>query len=211
MIRNLTFAVVMLALTAGPALAAAPAEAGNGAEAAAPNPFAGDFGNALWTVIVFVLLLWVLGKFAWGPILSGLQSREQFIRESLEEAKENRDAAEARLKEYEEKLAGARDEVDEIMAEARRDASALREREEARAKEEAEKMLERARREISIAQETAVQDLYRKATALSTAAASRILEREISPQDHERLISDAIASVERMDGGGEPDDSGLVS
>lgn len=199
MLRNLTFSLTLLVLTAGPALAAPQPEAGHGAEAAGPNPFAGDFGNALWTVVIFLLLLWVLGKYAWGPILSGLQSREQFIRESLEEAKEHRDAAEARLEEYEEKLAGARVEVDEIMAEARRDASALREREEARAREEAEKMLERARREIRIATETAVQELYRKATRLTAAAASRILEREISAQDHDRLISDAIASVESMD------------
>ncbi len=199
MLRNLTFLLILLVLTAGPALAAPQAEVPDGAEAAGPNPFAGDFGNALWTVIIFLLLLWVLGKYAWGPILSGLQSREQFIRESLEQAKEHRDAAEARLKEYEEKLAGARVEVDEIMAEARRDASALREREEARAREEAEKMLERARREIRIATETAVQELYRKATRLTAAAASRILEREISAQDHDRLISDAIASVESMD------------
>ena len=203
MIRQLTFLLSLLLLTAGPALAAAaPPEAEHGAEAGAPSPFTGDFGNALWTVVIFVLLLWVLGKYAWGPILSGLQSREQFIRESLEEAKENRDAAEARLKEYEEKLAGARDEVDEILAEARRDAAALREREEARAREEAEKMLQRARREIKIATETAVQDLYQRATDLTVAAASRILEREISPQDHERLISDAIASVDREGGEG---------
>lgn len=200
MIRNLTFLVVTLVLVAGPALAA-PVEAEPGAEAAAPNPFAGDFGNALWTVVIFLLLLWVLGKYAWGPVLEGLQSREQFIRESLEEAKENRDAAEARLKEYEQQLAGARDDVEEILAEARRDAAALREREESRAKEEAEKMLERARREIRIATETAVQDLYARATELTVAAASRILEREISPQDHERLISDAIASIDQNGGG----------
>ena len=64
------------------------------------NLFAGDLGNAVWTVVIFLVVLVVLGKFAWGPLLSGLQEREQFIRESLEKAKEERDSSEARLAEY---------------------------------------------------------------------------------------------------------------
>src|SRR4051794_29717245 len=81
---------------------AAPAAAQEGHEAAGGNnPFAGDFGNALWTVVVFVVVLIVLGKFAWGPILKGLQARESYILESLEKAKTERETAEARLKEYE--------------------------------------------------------------------------------------------------------------
>ena len=57
----------------------------------------------------FLLVIFVLGKFAWGPLLSGLQQREEFIRRSLQEAKDDREAAEARLQEYEEKLSGAGD------------------------------------------------------------------------------------------------------
>ena len=65
-------------------------------------------------VVVFAIFAWILGKFAWGPLLTGLQQREEFIRTSLKEAKEDRDAAEARLVEYEEKLstAGAEAAVD---------------------------------------------------------------------------------------------------
>ena len=116
---------------------AAPVEEAPGASGGA-NPFAGDFGSALWTVLVFLLLLFVLGKFAWGPILAGLQGREQYIRDSLEEARQNRLQSEARLAEYETRLAGARDEAEAMIAEARRDAAALRQREETRAKEEAD-------------------------------------------------------------------------
>ena len=63
-------------------------------------------------------------------------------------------------------------------------------------------MLERARREIGIAKETAVQELYQQATRLSVAAASRILDREIGPKDHERLIAESIAAIEP---GGKPE------
>ncbi|MDY7091843.1 MAG: F0F1 ATP synthase subunit B [Acidobacteriota bacterium] len=164
-----------------------------------PGLFSGNIGNAIWTLVIFVLLLWVLGKYAWGPILSGLQSREDYIRDSLEQARQQREAAEQRLADYEAKLAAARAETEELLAEARRDAEALRLREEERAKAEADKLLERARREIAIAQETAVKDLYAHATELSTQVASNILEREINPQDHERLIADSISAIGRIE------------
>ncbi|MEM7050941.1 MAG: F0F1 ATP synthase subunit B [Acidobacteriota bacterium] len=160
--------------------------------------FSGDLGNMIWTLVIFLALLVFLGRFAWGPILSGLQSREEFIHDSLAKAKEERDQATARLAEYEEKLAAARQEVDAMIEEARRDAAVLRQREEERAKEEAEKMLDRARREISIASDTAVKDLYSRATDLSVDAASRILKRELSAGDHERLIAESIASIDKM-------------
>lgn len=166
------------------------------AEEGAGGPFAGNFGNALWTFLIFVLLLFVLGKYAWGPILSALQGREQFIHDSLAEAKKSRDDAAALLAEYEAKLAAARQEVEAILDEGRRDAAAVRLREEERAKQEAEKVLTRARREIEIAKDTAVKDLYQQAARLSTGIAQRILERELKPEDHTRLIDEAIASLE---------------
>ena len=104
-------------LVALPALAA---EGGDG------NIFAGDLGNMIWTVVIFVLVLLVLGKFAWGPILEGLQARENFIRESLEEAKADRESAEERLREYEVKLAEARAEATALVEEGRRDAELVR-------------------------------------------------------------------------------------
>lgn len=158
--------------------------------------FSGNIGNAIWTLVIFAVLLWVLGKYAWGPILDGLQQRESFIRESLEEAKDERDQAEHLLKQYESKLAAARGEVDEILDEARRDADALRQREEQAAREEAEKMIQRARREIDIATETAVKELYANASKLSVEVAGKILQRELSPADHARLIDEAVDAFE---------------
>ena len=65
------------------------------------NLFAGDVGNAVWTLVIFILVIVVLGKYAWGPLLNALQQREQFIRDSLQEAKDDREAAKALLQEYE--------------------------------------------------------------------------------------------------------------
>lgn len=189
MITRLFAAGLTLALAA-PAFAAEAAEGGHGASA--NNPFAGDVGNAIWTLVVFLAVVFVLGKFAWGPILGLLQKREEFIRDSLEQAKRARDEAEARLKEYVDKLNAARAEATAIVEEGRRDAEVTKRRIEEEARAESERIVARGKREIEIATESAVKRIYSLAADLSTEAASRILGRELSPKDHERLIAQSI-------------------
>lgn len=171
--------------------AAAEEGADHGADAS-NNIFAGDVGNILWTLLTLALVIFVLGKYAWGPFLNVLQQREEFIRDSLAQAKEDREAAEERLAEYEERLKEARAEASAIVEEGRRDAVAVRSREEAKAQEEAEKMLQRAKREIQIAKETAIKELYALTGQLATDIASKIVDRELTASDHERLIHDAL-------------------
>src|SRR5687768_10086437 len=97
----ITLALSMLA--ALPAIARAAEEAHGGSD-----PVNVDYWQALFTIIVFVVLLLILSKAAFKPILVGLQAREKFIRESLEKAKVERETAEARLREYEQRLLKAR-------------------------------------------------------------------------------------------------------
>ena len=182
--------------TLATALSAVPVLAAEKAGEEAPNLLAGDLGNSFWTLVIFVIVLVVLGKFAWGPLLSGLQSRENFIREALESAKRDREAAEARLKEYEQKLAASRAEATAIVEEGRRDAEVVKRRIEATAKEEADKTIERAKREIQIATDTATKELYTLSAKLATQLAAQVIGRELSPQDHQRLISQAIDGID---------------
>lgn len=191
MIERALAALITLVLMAAPAMAA---EAGHG-EAAADSPFAGDLGNAIWTLIIFALVLVVLGKYAWGPILSNLQARENFILESLEKAKKEREEAEARLRAYEEKLAAARAEASAIVDEGRRDADAVKRHIEEQTRHEADQMIARARREIQIATDTATKELYTLSARLATDMASRIIRKELTPQDHERLIAESISAL----------------
>jgi F-type H+-transporting ATPase subunit b len=177
------------------ALAAFAETSARAAEGATGGPFEGNIGVALWTLVIFALVIFVLGKYAWGPILGGLQAREKFIREALEKAKADRVASEARLKEYTDKLLAARGEATAIVDEARRDADVVKRRIEDEARHEANLMLERARREIGIAKETAVKELFVLAARLTTQAASKVLRREIQPSDHERLIRDAMQEL----------------
>ena len=181
------------ALTAGVLLSAAPLLASE--EGGQGGPFEGNIGNALWTLVIFGLVVLVLGKFAWKPILGGLQQREDFIRTSLSQAKADREAAESRLKEYSDKLVSARSEASAIVEEARRDSEALKRRFQEETQEEANRTIERARREIKIAQETAVKELYVLTARLTTDVAGKILEREINSADHDRLIRDSIQAL----------------
>ncbi|MBI4580816.1 MAG: F0F1 ATP synthase subunit B [Planctomycetes bacterium] len=160
------------------------------------NPFAGNLGNALWTLLIFVLVLVVLRRFAWGPILSGLQRRERFIRESLETAKRDREAAETRLREYEQKLIAAREEASHIVEEGRRDAEVTRRKIEQDARAAGEAMLERAKREIGVARDTALRDLYERSSELATSMAGSILKRQVSAEDHSRLVAEALAELQ---------------
>lgn len=182
----------MLALLASATLVALPVWAADAEGDAEYNIFAGDIGNVVWTLLTFGIAIFVLGKFAWGPFLGMLQQREDFIRDSLAQAKADREAAEERLREYDERLATARAEATEIVEEGRRDAEAVARKVQDEGREEAEKMLERAKREIRIAQETAVKELYEQAGVLATRIASKIVERELEPQDHQRLINQAL-------------------
>lgn len=167
-----------------------------------PSLFTGDLGNIFWSLLTFFMVLVVLGKFAWKPILSSLQSREDFIRSSLEQAKADREAAEDRLKEYEAKLTAARQEATEIVGEGRRDAEAVKHKIEDDAKMSAAAMLDRAKREISIATDTAVKHLYDVTGKLATDMASRIISKEINAQDHERLIAESIRELSAAGGNG---------
>jgi len=188
--RALTI-LISLTLLAVPVFAAPAEHAAEGGEGEY-NIFAGDVGNMIWTLVIFLLVVFVLGKFAWGPILNTLQARESFIHEALSTAKRDRDAAEARLKEYEERLAQARGEATAIVDEGRRDAAVVKQRIEEDARGEADKMIERAKREIQIATETATKELYLLSARLATDMAGKVVGRELTPQDHERLIAESL-------------------
>ncbi len=185
----------LVLLSAGSGIAAGQ-EHGGGS-----SPFAGDFGNALWTLIIFGLVVFVLGKFAWPHILTALQKREQFIHDSLAQAKADREAAEANLKELEQKLQAGRAEATAIVDEGRRDAEVVKQRIQKETRDEADAMLQRAKREIEIARDTAVKDLYDLTANLATDVAGRIVSKELDPAGHQELMTEAINAL----GGLRPD------
>ena len=192
--------VVLGSVMAGVLGLAAPVMAAEGADS--PSLFTGDLGNIFWSLLTFLLVLVVLGKFAWQPILGALQKREDFIRDSLQQAKKDREEAQALLKQYADKIDAARAEATAIVEEGRRDAGAVKVKIEDAAKAEAKAMIERAKREIGLATDTAVKELYTLSANLATGVASRIIGKELSAADHERLISESIAELSSAAGNG---------
>ncbi len=188
-------ATFQLTLMQATVFAAQTAEAVEGHGAQPPSLFGGDLGNAVWTLAIFFLLLIVLGKFAWKPLLTALQNREKFIRESLESARRDRESAEASLKRYEQQISKARDEATAIVEEGRRDAEALKRKIEEDARASADNMIERAKREIGIARDTALKELYDGSAQLATTIATNLLKRQITPEDQHRLVEDALAEL----------------
>ncbi len=161
-----------------------------------------DGMTALWTILVFLLLLIVLRVTAWKQIQKVLVEREKFITDSLDEAKSDRQQAEARLKEYTEKLEAARAEASAIVAEGRRDAEVVKRKIEDDAKAEATATVDRAKREIAVATDTAVNQLYSLSAAMATNVASRIIRKELNAADHERLIAESIEELQATGGNG---------
>ncbi len=164
------------------------------------NPIeSGTFANAIATVITFGIVVLILGKLVWPHVLKALKDRENFIRESLESAKRDREEAEKRLKEYEAQIAGARQEATAIVEEGRRDAEVLRRKMNDDAKKEADAIMVRAKREIGIARDTAVMDLYSVSGKLAADLAGKILQKELDASAHDRLIQESIDQISKLE------------
>ena len=182
-----------LILAAVPALCFAQ-EAAEAVEA--PSPFSGNVGNAVWTLVIFVLVVVVLGKFAWGPVLDLLKTRENFIHDALSAAKREKEAAQASLAEYTEKLRAARLEAAAIIQQSRDDATRLRDEMRQKAKAEADGIVRAAERQIQLETERALQQIRHEAIDLSVMIASKLIQRNLTKEDNDRLIAEALRQVE---------------
>jgi len=154
-----------------------------------------DPGAAVWSIIVFAILMLVLRTFAWKPILEGLQQREKFIHDSIEDAKRHQREAEETLRRYTEQINRAREEATAIVEEGRRDAEAVRKRMNDEARAESHALVERAKRDLAIARDDAIKSLYRQSVELSTQMAAKLVKRQLTPQDQQALIDEALTEI----------------
>jgi F-type H+-transporting ATPase subunit b len=164
-----------------------------GYRAGAPDPLSVDPDLAIWTLVVFVILLVVLKKFAWGPILEALERREQSVADHITQAERTHEQAKELLADYERKLAGAANQVRELLEEARRDAEHTKQEILVEAKAGAEAERARALRDIEAAADAAMESLARRSSDLAIELAGKILAAQLSKADHARLIQEAMA------------------
>jgi F-type H+-transporting ATPase subunit b len=167
-----------------------------GSSAYLPNDVKGDL--ALWTFVVFLILLGVLWKFAWGPIVAGLDKREQSIHDHIAAAERSHDEAKALLADYERKLTSAAEEVRGMLEEARRDAESTKLQILAEAKAGAEAERQRALRDVEAATDAALKQIAEQGANLAVDLAGKILGAKLNAADHDRLIADAVAKFPTM-------------
>ena len=156
------------------------------------DPLSFDPDLAICTVIVFVLVLAILWKFAWGPILSGLEKREHAISEEIASAKRQHEEANTLVAQYEARLAAAGDEVRALLDEARRDADRARQAILTDAKSAAEAERLRALHEIESATDGALRSLAERSAQLAVELAGKIVRHNLTPADHTRLVDEAV-------------------
>ena len=156
------------------------------------NPHA---GLILWTIITFIVVLLVLKRTVWKPLLGALDERETRIREALEGADRARQEAQASLEEHQKLLAGAEAEARQVIAEARDAAEKVRQGivEEARAG--AQQTVEQARRTIEGEKTAAVNELRREVADLAVQAAGAIIDANMDDDRNRKLVDDLISRV----------------
>ena len=193
-----------LVLTAAAALMAAAAAA---APAAAQEhrdimpPISGEgagqtYAQAVWVVIIFVILLVILYPTAWKNVLAGLKKREDKIRADIADAEAARTKAEASLVDYNKQLATAETQVRELLARAATDAERIATNIKMRAQQDAEEAKERAVKDIEASKQQALSEIYEQTASLATGVAEKILRREIKPEDQTSLVEQTLKQMQ---------------
>ena len=157
--------------------------------------FSLNTGVMIWTIIIFLGLVLVLGKWAWKPILGALEARERRIQEILDAAARDREEAEKALEEHRRQLAEGRQQAQQILAEGRQAAERVKQDMLEAARKQREEELARAQDEIRREKDAAVDQLRREAVDLSLAAASKLLERRLDSAEDRRIVQEYLAAL----------------
>lgn len=160
-------------------------------DVAPPTVFDPDL--AFFTVVIFGLTFLILWRFAWKPIAAGLDLREKGIADSIDSAKADAAKAAETLKAYEVKLADAAQEASKIVAQAKVEAEAAKERILASARAEEEALKQRTLAEIAAAKEQAVRELARLHVDSAVNLAGSLIRKEIDSKSHQSLIQDSMS------------------
>lgn len=155
-----------------------------------------DPGLFIWTIVTFLVLLALLAKFAWRPLLQALESRQERIRKSLEDAERARQELERLQQESAKILQQARIEAESIVTQTRADAERLREELKQKAKDEADNILRNAQQQIQLQTRQAIQQIRHEVADIAVLLASKLLERNIAKEDNARLIDDTLKQIE---------------
>ena len=193
-----TTPVALWLLVALPAGLAAQGEGGDPGAAL----FDVNLALSLWTVVIFLGLLAVLWKFAWGPLLGAVDAREKNIQRMLDESAARHAEAARLLEQHKAQLADARRQAQEIVGEGKAAGERLRREIEEKARSEAQAILERAKKEIEREKDAAISELRRESVELAMAAAAKLMHQKLDPERDRQLVTEYLQELTRSEGDG---------
>jgi F-type H+-transporting ATPase subunit b len=173
---------------------------------AAPSPLVADssgsflvspaLGLMIWTLVVFGVTMFVLGRAALPRIGEALDKRANAIRENIEAAERQRQEADRLLEEYRERLTEAREQADEIVTRARKAAESAEAEAAAEGRQKREELVAAARRDIEAETRRALERIRKEVADLTVLATERLTRKTLDSEDHQRLIDEALAEVD---------------
>ena len=194
MTMHRSLAVALATILATPAMAWA-------AEEGQPGLFSINLGLSVWTIVIFLTLLFILRRYAWGPILAGLEAREDGIQGKLDKASEERDEAAKMLEEHRRQLAETRREAQQLIAEARTAGERVRRDIEVKARGEAQTIVEAARRDIERERDDALDKIRRESVDLALAAAGKLIQERLDSEKDRALVERFLGKMGEEDQG----------
>ena len=153
-------------------------------------------GLMIWTIVCFLIALWVLKRYAFGPIQKMIDERRERIRRSLEDAEEAREEARRLLEEHRSLIGQARSEGEQILAEARRVAESQRERVKEETEAERQRRLEDIQRQIEAETQRALGQIRAEVAELALVAAAKVMGKALDADDDRRLIDEAVSELD---------------
>ena len=150
------------------------------------------------TLVLFALFAFVLGKFAWGPLLSAIEGREKSVRDEVEGAAKANADAQTLLAQHKEILREAGREREELLGRAKQDAEAFKNDLMAKARSEADQIVARAKEQIEREKGQAIQELRAQVADIAVEAAGKIVKSSLTPDAQKKLVSDYISSLPRV-------------
>lgn len=155
-----------------------------------------DPGLFIWTIVTFLVLVTILAKFAWKPLLEALESRQALVRKSLDDAAQAKQDLERLNHEAAQIMSKARVDAEAVIARSQADADRLREEMKQKAKADADVIVKSAERQIQLETNRALQQIRLEAVDLSVMIASKLIQRNLTKEDNEKLIGDALKQAE---------------
>jgi F-type H+-transporting ATPase subunit b len=155
-----------------------------------------NVGLMIWTLLAFLVTLWVLNKFAFPAIKNALDKRAQMIEDSITAAEQSKADAESVLAEYRERLKEARAQADDIVLRARKNAESYERESQDQARVKREELLEQTRKDIDAETRRAIEEIRGEVADLTIAATEKVTGRVLSDADQRRLVEDALGELD---------------